>query len=178
MRGVNWLGDAVMSTPALLRLREQFPGAHITLLTPEKLRDLWLAGPESDGGGLRHPALDDVITFHAGEGLFSVSRKLRAGHFDLALVLPNSPRSALEVWFANIPRRLGGARPWRNCFLTQTIAPRTGAVEMHKRSVAEIKTLIAEAHPDHASRITHHVSTVRPPPSPISSSRCCAGREP
>jgi heptosyltransferase-2 len=36
VRGVNWLGDAVMSTPALLRLREAFPDAHITLLTPEK----------------------------------------------------------------------------------------------------------------------------------------------
>src|SRR6266542_279179 len=153
VRGVNWLGDAVMSTPALLRLRERFPDAHITLLTPAKLRDLWLAGPESDGGALRNPALDGVITFHAGEGVFSVSRKLRAGNFDFALVLPNSPRSALEVWLANIPRRVGYARPWRNCFLTGAIAPRTGAVEMHKRSVVEIKTLIAEAHPDHVSPI-------------------------
>ena len=34
VRGTNWLGDAVMTTPALLRLREKFPGAHIALLTP------------------------------------------------------------------------------------------------------------------------------------------------
>ena len=34
VRGVNWLGDAVMTTPALLRLREKFPDDHITLLTP------------------------------------------------------------------------------------------------------------------------------------------------
>ena len=47
VRGTNWLGDAVMTTPALLRLREKFPAAHIALLTPEKLRDLWLA---SSGG--------------------------------------------------------------------------------------------------------------------------------
>ena len=38
VRGTNWLGDAVMTTPALLRLREKFPDAHIALLTPEKLR--------------------------------------------------------------------------------------------------------------------------------------------
>ena len=37
IRGTNWLGDAVMTTPALLRLREKFPDAHIALLTPEKL---------------------------------------------------------------------------------------------------------------------------------------------
>ena len=47
VRGTNWLGDAVMTTPALLRLREKFPDAHIALLTPEKLRDLWA---QSSGG--------------------------------------------------------------------------------------------------------------------------------
>ena len=46
VRGTNWLGDAVMTTPALLRLREKFPDAHIALLTPEKLRDL----DKSSGG--------------------------------------------------------------------------------------------------------------------------------
>src|SRR5262245_47743601 len=90
VRGVNWLGDAVISTPALLRLRERFPQAYITLLTPEKLRDLWP----------HHPALDETIAFEPGEGLFSLSRRLHAGNFDLALVLPNSPRSALEVCLA------------------------------------------------------------------------------
>ena len=113
MRGVNWLGDAVMTTPALLRLRERFPKAHIALLTPEKLRDLWL----------HHPAVNEVISSAPGEGVFSVSRKLRAGNFDLALVLPNSPRSALEVWLAGIPQRIGYARPWRNWFLTQAVPP-------------------------------------------------------
>src|SRR5436189_296369 len=39
VRGVNWLGDAVMTTPALQRLRERFPRAHITLLTPVKLTE-------------------------------------------------------------------------------------------------------------------------------------------
>ena len=47
VRGTNWLGDAVMTTPALLRLREKFPAAHIALLTPEKLRGLVAA---SSGG--------------------------------------------------------------------------------------------------------------------------------
>ncbi|MBW8864797.1 MAG: lipopolysaccharide heptosyltransferase II, partial [Verrucomicrobia bacterium] len=41
VRGVNWLGDAVMTTPALLRLREHFPAAHITIFTPDKLKELW-----------------------------------------------------------------------------------------------------------------------------------------
>jgi heptosyltransferase-2 len=174
VRGVNWLGDAVMTTPALLRLRERFPGAHTVLLSPEKLRDLWL----------HHPAIDEVFTFAPGEGLLSISKRLRRGvfedgfqteiitrgtgispddrltritnnptyqPFDLALVLPNSPRSALEVFLARIPQRLGYARPWRNFFLTQTIAPRPGAVKMRKRSASEIKQLVAAGQPGQPS---------------------------
>jgi heptosyltransferase II len=133
IRGVNWLGDAVMITPALLRLRERFPGAHIALLTPEKLRELWP----------NHPAVNETISFEAGEGAFSIGKKLRAGNFDLALVLPNSPRSALEVFLAGIPQRIGYARPWRNFFLTQAIPPRADAVKMRKRTFSEIYALIA-----------------------------------
>ena len=123
-----------MTTPALLRLREKFPGAHIALLTPEKLRDLWI----------NHPAVDETILFAPGETILCIGKKLRAGKFDLALVLPNSPRSAIEIWFAGIPQRTGHARPWRNCFLTQAAAPRTGTVKMKKHSIGEIKRLIAE----------------------------------
>ena len=65
------------------------------------------------------------------------------GKFDLALVLPNSPRSALEIWLAGIPQRIGYARPWRNFFLTQRIPSRPDAIKMRKRSLAEIQQLIA-----------------------------------
>ncbi|HTV75446.1 MAG TPA: glycosyltransferase family 9 protein, partial [Candidatus Baltobacteraceae bacterium] len=133
VRGTNWLGDAVMTTPALLRLREKFPDAHIALLCPEKLRELWT----------NHPAIDETISFEPGENVFAVAKKLRAGNFDLALVLPNSPRSAIEVFLAGIPKRAGYARPWRNFFMTQTVAPRAEAKKMRKRSVAEIRELVA-----------------------------------
>jgi heptosyltransferase-2 len=134
IRGTNWLGDAVMTTPALLRLREKFPGTHIALLTPEKLRELWT----------NHPAINETISFAGGENVFAVAKKLRAEKFDLALVLPNSPRSAIEVFLAGIPKRIGYARQWRNFSLTQAVAPCDGANEMHKCSVSEIKRLIAD----------------------------------
>ena len=130
-----------MTTPALLRLREHFPKAHIALLTPEKLSDLWL----------NHPAIDDVISIPSTANIFSIGRSLRRGRYDLALVLPNSPRSAMEPWLAGIPRRIGYSRPWRNFFLTKTVAPRFGEVKMHKRSVAEIHRLVSET-PDSRSQ--------------------------
>ena len=132
VRGVNWLGDAVMTTPALQRLREAQPEAHLALLTHQKLADLWQ----------RHPSLDEILTFSSGESPWSVAGRLRAQAFDAALVLPNSPRSALEVWLARIPRRIGYARPWRNWLLTQAVASRPGHVRMPKRSVSEVNRLI------------------------------------
>src|SRR5574341_863356 len=114
IRGVNWLGDAVMTTPALRRLREARPDARISLLTPAKLAALWH----------EHPDIDEVLSFENNEGVFAIARRLRAEHFNLALVLPNSPRSALECFLARIPHRVGHARPWRNWLLTQAVFPR------------------------------------------------------
>lgn len=132
VRGVNWLGDAVMTTPALLRLRERFPAAEITLLTHEKLAGLWPG----------HPAIDRVLTFGSKEGVFTIARRLRAESFDLALLLPNSPRSGLEAWLARIPRRVGGTWPWRDWLLSEVVPPAPEAVKMRKRTVAEVKALV------------------------------------
>ena len=67
VRGVNWLGDAVMSTPALLRLRQARPGARLTLLSPLKLAGLWE----------RQPLVDEVLTFSDSETVWQVARRLR-----------------------------------------------------------------------------------------------------
>jgi lipopolysaccharide heptosyltransferase II len=174
VRGVNWLGDAVMTTPALQRLRERFPEAKITLVTPEKLAELWL----------HHPSVDEVIPFKPRESVLRVASRIRGWRFmktaaefqkgrlkgehrnvdeatvralqffsllsdfkaipfDVALILPNSPRSALEAWLARIPRRIGYARPWRNKFLTDRVPTRPGHVEMRKRSKSEIRELVS-----------------------------------
>src|SRR4051812_39367795 len=92
VRGVNWLGDAVMTIPALVRLREAHPNAHISILTPEKLADLWKL----------FPFISEVLTFKEGESPFAIGRRLRPEHFNVGLALPNSPRSAIELWMAGI----------------------------------------------------------------------------
>lgn len=134
VRGVNWLGDAVMTTPALQRLREAKPHARIELLTHEKLADLWRG----------HPSIDQIVTFGANDGVFGLARRLRAEKFDTALVFPNSARSALEVFFARIPQRIGYARSFRSFLLTRSIPQRNGSVKMHKRSAAEVARRLAD----------------------------------
>jgi heptosyltransferase-2 len=165
VRGVNWLGDAVMTTPALLRLREHFPNSQITLLTPGKLKDLWQG----------HPAMNAVEAFDEGEGTLQISRRLRRRSFDLALILPNSVRSAWQCRLAGIPQRIGYAQPWRNFLLTRAVPPRPGAVAMHKRTAAEINNSIQRGAPaavppasaHHIHQYLHLVAALGANPEPL-----------
>ena len=133
VRGVNWLGDAVMTTPAMYRLRERFPQAHITLLTPEKLAGLWE----------KQSWLNEVITFGAEDSLWSVAKKLRGQGFDLGVILPNSTRSALELWLGGVKNRVGYGGRGRWLFLNEEVVRTPGLVAMRKRTVEEIHALVA-----------------------------------
>src|SRR5262245_44370695 len=89
VRGANWIGDAVMTMPAIQRLRELERDAQIALSCPANLHDLW-----------RHnPYLNAVIE----------PRQLRSYEHDVAVIFPNSFRSAWECWRAHIPTRVGFA---------------------------------------------------------------------
>jgi heptosyltransferase-2 len=150
VRGVNWLGDAVMTTPALQRLREKFPHSRLTLLTHEKLKDLWRD----------HPSLDRVVTFCSKESPWTVGRRLREEEYDVAVLFPNSPRSALELWHARIPIRLGYARWWRNWFLTRKVTPPSTQFEMRKRSAREIDRLLTSpvaTSSEKPTSLAHHI---------------------
>lgn len=145
VRSVNWLGDAVMSTPALMRLREARPQAHITLLSPEKLAGLWE----------RQPFADDVLTFSGAATVWQTGRLLRGKRFDAAIAFPNSVRSRLELWLGRIPRRIGAGH---GLFLTTRIARPAGEMEMRKRSASEIRERIAaNRQPENFPAAAHHV---------------------
>ena len=104
IRSSNWLGDAVMTVPAIRAIKRSVPSPHVTILTQGKLADFWKAVPE----------VDEIIETGKRDSVFGVAKKLGKG-FDMALLLPNSIRSALEVWLARIPRRagyLGKSRRW------------------------------------------------------------------
>ena len=108
IRSTNWLGDAVMSIPAVRAIKRGRPDAHVTILTPAKLADLW-----------RHVAeVDEVICIERDDSVFSVAKKIRR-NFDAAILFPNSLRSALEAWLARIPRRVGHPGHRRSWLLNQ-----------------------------------------------------------
>ncbi|MFA6561620.1 MAG: lipopolysaccharide heptosyltransferase II [Verrucomicrobiia bacterium] len=108
IRSVNWLGDAVMTMPAIQRLKQAHPQAQIAVLTGPKLADLWRL----------HPDVNEVIVHEQSNCPFVLlrqARELRRGAFDAAIIFSNSWRSALPTWLAGIPRRIGfrgHARAW------------------------------------------------------------------
>jgi lipopolysaccharide heptosyltransferase II len=113
VRSPNWLGDAVMSVEAVRAFKLGRPDAHLAVLAPEKLAGFWQ----------RVGDVDEVISFEVGESVFSVAKKLR-GQYEVAILLPNSLRSALEVWLAGIPRRVGYRGHSRHWLLNQIIPER------------------------------------------------------
>ncbi len=114
IRATNWLGDAVMTTPAIGAIRAGFPAARITLLANPMVAEL--LSP--------HPWVDDILLYdrkgrHKGvAGRWRLASELRAHGFDLAVLLPDSFDSALITWLARIPRRLGNRSDGRGLLLT------------------------------------------------------------
>ena len=115
----NWIGDAVMATPALSALREAAGcEARIHGFAPAHVCDL-LAG---------HPALTALHHLPAGWALpggriFALAARFRAGRFDQALLLSNGLGVALAAWVSGIRERIGYDRRGRGIFLTTAFQP-------------------------------------------------------
>jgi heptosyltransferase-2 len=129
VRATNWVGDAVMSLPALAAVRRRFPGAHIAILARP-----WVAGLYR-----RETFADQVIPYHPASLLQgwrdrrTVSLPLSQMRFDCALILPNAFDAALITWMARIPRRIGYARDGRGPLLTDAFhPPPKGSLPLHE----------------------------------------------
>lgn len=141
VRGTNWVGDAMMTLPALRELRRLFPDAHITLATRSWARGLFF-GAE----------FIDELQIQDGRGIRSFLQQLRAwrkGQFDLAILLTNSFASALVAALAGIPARIGYASDGRARLLTRAIELPEWRSSRHEvfyylRIVAELEWLFTK----------------------------------
>lgn len=115
VRAPNWVGDVVMATPTFRALRENYPKAHIAIVLRPYVR------PVLDGA----PWFNEVIATEdrGWANFWRLVRTLRAGEYDLAVILPNSFRTALEAWLGRVRYRIGYARRRRGLLLTAPIAP-------------------------------------------------------
>ena len=129
VRATNWVGDAVMSIPALETIRGRWPSAEIAILARP-----WVAEIYRDQG-----YADRIVVFdHAGahRGVFGVERlagEIRRERFETAVLLQNAFEAAWIARRAAIPERIGYARDGRGSLLTQAIAvPQCGEIPPHE----------------------------------------------
>lgn len=115
VRGTNWVGDAVMTIPALRSLRRIFPDARLTLHTRT-----WAEGIFRDAA-----LFDEILTFDKTKSkikdALAQAKELKNHEFDLAVLFPNSFETALVAKMAKIPRRFGYAKEGRSFLLTDAV---------------------------------------------------------
>ena len=129
VRSTNWVGDAVMSIPALRAIRGRWPNAEIVLLARPWVADLYR------GQGFA----DRIVRYdHEGKhrgfwGRERLARALRREKFDAAVLLQNAFDAAWLAWRARVPERIGYARHGRSWLLTRPIpVPAKGEVPAHE----------------------------------------------
>ena len=111
IRSSNWLGDAVMSVPAVRAIKNGRPDVHVTIAAPDKIAAMWRLIPE----------VDAIIPL-SEDSLLPVIRQLKQQMpFDVAILFPNSLRVALESWLSGIPRRVGYHGHCRSWLVNQIV---------------------------------------------------------
>lgn len=129
VKEVNWLGDLVMSLPALRAVRRAFPDAHLGVLVKRELAGFF------DGAS---DWIDEVIPYALSGGVRGLADRgriigeIRSRRFDLAVLFPNSFESALWVRLAGVARRAGFATDARARLLTDKSVPPRQALSGHQ----------------------------------------------
>jgi heptosyltransferase-2 len=117
VRGTNWIGDVIMTLPALHSIRKSLPQAHIAVLAKPWVEDVFHCCPD----------VDEVIVYRSpGEhegfaGIRKLARELRARRFDCAVLLQNAIEAAIIARLAGIPVRAGYNSDARGWLLTHSV---------------------------------------------------------
>jgi heptosyltransferase-2 len=121
IRATNWVGDAIMTLPALRAVRTRFPDSEITILARPYVAAIY-----------KDQEICDNTMFV--ENTRDIVGELRARKFDVALLLQNAFEAAWIAWRAGIPERIGYARDGRSLLLTKAVAvPKPGEIPAHEQ---------------------------------------------
>lgn len=126
IRGVNWIGDAVITLPALRSVRRAYPDARISLLVKPWVSEIFKESRD----------IDEIILYEDRfKGLWGKVRLamvLRKKKFDIAILFQNAFDAALLAWLSGIPERIGYKRDARGFLLTKAVRVEKEVLKQHQ----------------------------------------------
>ena len=115
VRGTNWIGDAILTLPAIASIRATYPQAHIAILVKPWVADIYKL----------FSAVDEVIIYEdkcdTPAGVFRLAYMLKNRNFDAAILLQNAIEAAIIAFMARIPLRAGYDSDARSFLLTHSV---------------------------------------------------------
>ncbi len=123
VRSVNWIGDAILTTPAVSSLRRNFPGANISILAKPWVSEIFKGNPD----------IDEVIIYektNLGKRLRLI-RELRKRRFDMAVLFQNAFEAAIIALLSGIPIRLGYSTDGRGFLLNTSVPVKPDTMKKH-----------------------------------------------
>jgi heptosyltransferase-2 len=115
IRGTNWIGDAILTLPAVAAIRATYPLAHIAVLVKPWVADIYEL----------FSAVDEIIIyenkFDTPAGVFRLARMLKGKKFNAAILLQNAIEAAIIAFAARIPLRAGYDSDARGFLLTHRV---------------------------------------------------------
>lgn len=115
IRGTNWIGDAILTLPAVAAIRATYPDAYIAILVKPLVADVYELFSAVDEVIIYESKLDNPI------GVFKLAHKLRKKNFDAAILLQNAIEAAIIAFAAGIPLRAGYDSDGRGLLLTHRV---------------------------------------------------------
>ena len=129
VRGVNWVGDAVMTLPALEAIKEGFASSEVTVMAKPWVAPIYAY----------HPAVDRILVYgKQEEGLKGLAhtvlsiRRIRENRFDLAVLFQNAFEAALLAFLGGVPLRVGYSTDGRGLLLTHRVVRSKELLKIHQ----------------------------------------------
>ena len=129
IRESNWIGDAVMTTPAISGIKKSFPHAKLSVAANPLVAEV-----------LNHnPSIDEFLVFDSRNSNSNIVNRFRLfrewqkkNNFDVAILFPNSFKSAFEVFLMGIPERAGFDTDGRGFLLTKKVHATAEILKKHE----------------------------------------------
>ncbi|NTW07209.1 MAG: lipopolysaccharide heptosyltransferase II [Syntrophaceae bacterium] len=115
IRGTNWIGDAILTIPAVDSIRATYPEAHIAVLAKPWVADIYKLFTGVDEVIIYENQYDNAL------GVFHLAKLLKKRKFDLAILLQNAIEAAIIAFAAGIPLRAGYNSDGRGILLTHSV---------------------------------------------------------